>query len=146
MSGGPRLRLPSFLLCGPALLVSAGPLLAQDLSVTLGQGGIGERALQLVALLTALSVAPSLLVMVTSFTRIVVALSLLRSALGTQSAPPRVVVRAMKSRIDRFTGPSFQEGSPSACANPGLADAAIAVAPMPLRNIRRLIAGSSSSR
>ena len=109
MSGGPRLRLPSFLLCGPALLVSAGPLLAQDLSVTLGQGGIGERALQLVALLTALSVAPSLLVMVTSFTRIVVALSLLRSALGTQSAPPNMVITALALFLTVFVmSPVFE--------------------------------------
>ena len=97
------------MLCGPALLVSAGPLLAQDLSVTLGQGGIGERALQLVALLTALSVAPSLLVMVTSFTRIVVALSLLRSALGTQSAPPNMVITALALFLTVFVmSPVFE--------------------------------------
>ena len=93
----------------PALLVSAGPILAQDLSVTLGQGGIGERALQLVALLTALSVAPSLLVMITSFTRIVVALSLLRSALGTQSAPPNMVITALALFLTAFVmSPVFE--------------------------------------
>src|SRR5208337_3262830 len=42
--------------------------------------------------ITVLALAPSLLVMVTAFTRIVVVLSLLRSALGTQGAPPNTVL------------------------------------------------------
>ena len=54
---------------------------AQDISINLGggQGGVTERAIQLIALLTVLSIAPSILIMMTSFTRIVVVLSLLRS-------------------------------------------------------------------
>ena len=48
--------------------------------------------MQLTALITVLSLAPSLLVMVTAFARIVVVLSLLRSALGTQGAPPNTVL------------------------------------------------------
>ena len=52
---------------------------AQDISVNFGQGsGLTERVVQLIALLTVLSLAPSILVMMTSFTRIVVVLSLLR--------------------------------------------------------------------
>ena len=68
----------------------AGPALAQDISINLGQGngGVTERAIQLIALLTILSIAPSILIMMTSFTRIVVVLSLLRTALGTATAPP----------------------------------------------------------
>ena len=50
------------------------------------------RIVQLIALLTVLSLAPSILVVMTSFTRIIVVLSLLRSALGTQSAPPNTVL------------------------------------------------------
>ena len=59
--------------------------MAQDISINLGggNGGVTERAIQLIALLTVLSIAPSILVMMTSFTRIVVVLSLLRTALGT---------------------------------------------------------------
>jgi flagellar biosynthetic protein FliP len=65
------------------------PVWAQDISINFGQGGgLTERVLQLVALMTVLSLAPSILVMVTSFTRIVVVLSLLRTALGTATAPP----------------------------------------------------------
>jgi flagellar biosynthetic protein FliP len=47
---------------------------------------------QITALFTVLSLAPSLLVMVTAFTRIVVVLSLLRSALGAQGTPPNMVM------------------------------------------------------
>jgi flagellar biosynthetic protein FliP len=50
------------------------------------------RIVQLVLLLTVLSVAPSILMMVTSFTRIVVVLSLLRSAIGLQQSPPNAVL------------------------------------------------------
>lgn len=52
-----------------------------------GNGAASGRILQLVALFTVLSLAPGLLVMVTSFTRFAVALSFLRSGLGLQSTP-----------------------------------------------------------
>ena len=52
-----------------------------------GNGAASGRILQIVALLTVLSLAPGLLVMVTSFTRFAVALSFLRSGLGLQSTP-----------------------------------------------------------
>jgi len=48
--------------------------------------------LEIILLITIISLAPSLLVMITSFTRIVVVLSLLRSALGTQQMPPNQVL------------------------------------------------------
>src|SRR6202035_5131136 len=56
------------------LIVSAMPLAAQDISINLGQGaggtgGLNERIIQLIALMTVLSLAPSILVMMTSFTR-----------------------------------------------------------------------------
>lgn len=68
---------------------------AQSVSIDLGAGGgagATARIVQLTALITVLSLAPSALVMVTAFTRIVVVLSLLRSALGTQGAPPNTVL------------------------------------------------------
>ena len=53
------------------------PAAAQDISVNFGQGnGLTERVIQMIALLTVLSLAPSILVMMTSFTRIVVVRSL----------------------------------------------------------------------
>jgi flagellar biosynthetic protein FliP len=57
-----------------------------------GNGTAAGRIIQIVALLTVLSVAPGLLVMVTSFTRFAVALSFLRSGLGLQSAPSNLVM------------------------------------------------------
>ena len=68
---------------------------AQSLNIDLGgAGGAGAtgRLVQITALVTVLSLAPSLLVMVTAFTRIVIVLSLLRSALSTQSTPPNMVI------------------------------------------------------
>src|SRR3982751_1731100 len=52
-----------------------------------GDGAVSGRIIQLVVLLTVLSLAPGLLIMVTSFTRFVVAFSFLRSGLGLQSTP-----------------------------------------------------------
>ncbi len=49
-------------------------------------------ALQLLILLTVLSLAPAILILMTSFTRIVIVLSLLRQALGTQQLPPNQVL------------------------------------------------------
>ena len=60
---------------------------ALDQLLPAGNGAASGRILQLVALLTVLSLAPGLLVMMTSFTRFAVALSFLRSGLGLQSTP-----------------------------------------------------------
>ncbi|WP_308909751.1 flagellar type III secretion system pore protein FliP [Pseudokordiimonas caeni] len=66
---------------------------AQSLSIDLGQeGSLSGRVVQMILLITILSLAPSILVMTTSFTRMIVVLSLLRSALGTQSTPPNIVL------------------------------------------------------
>jgi len=83
---------------------------AQDISINFGQGsGITERVIQLVALLTVLSLAPSILVMMTSFTRIVVVLSLLRTALGTATAPPNTVIVSLALFLTAFVmGPALQ--------------------------------------
>jgi flagellar biosynthetic protein FliP len=63
----------------------------------------------MIALLTVLSLAPSILVMVTSFTRIVVVLSLLRTALGTATAPPNTVLVSLALFLTAFVmGPAFE--------------------------------------
>lgn len=49
-------------------------------------------AMQIIVLLTVLSLAPAILIMMTSFTRIIIVLSLLRQALGTQQLPPNQVL------------------------------------------------------
>jgi flagellar biosynthetic protein FliP len=104
-------RVP-FARAGLALLAIAagtGAAFGQDLTLTLPGVGVNERALQLVALITILSLAPSILIMVTSFTRIVVVLSLLRSALGTTTAPPNVVMVSLALFLTAFImAPTFQ--------------------------------------
>jgi flagellar biosynthetic protein FliP len=68
---------------------------AQSVSIdlgTAGQAGATSRLVQITALITILSLAPGLMVMVTAFTRIVIVLSLLRTAMGTQSVPPNTVL------------------------------------------------------
>lgn len=84
-----------------ALLPSAA--LAQGISIDFAEGtSVTERAIQIVALVTILSLAPSILVMVTSFTRIVVVLSLLRSAIGLQTAPPNSVMIGLALFLSAF--------------------------------------------
>jgi flagellar biosynthetic protein FliP len=93
------------------LALTAPPALAQDISINVGQGngGLTERVIQLVAFMTVLSLAPSILIMMTSFTRIVVVLSLLRTALGTATAPPNAVIVALALFLTGFVmGPALQ--------------------------------------
>lgn len=89
-----------FFMCCPILSSSAsgvsfGPIhLNQD---TLSP------ALQAFALLTVLSLAPSILIMLSSFTRIVVVLSMLRNALGLQQTPPNTVIISLSLFLTLFT-------------------------------------------
>jgi len=94
-----------------ASLVPATPALAQSLTLDLGETGqLTGRVIQFLALLTVLSLAPSILVMVTSFTRIVVVLSLLRSALGVQQTPPNTVMVSLALFLTFFImAPTLQE-------------------------------------
>ncbi len=108
----PRGRLGTLLRLLAASIVvvlAAAPAAAQDISVNFGGAtGVSERALQLVALITLLSIAPSIVVMVTSFTRIVVVLSLLRSAIGLQTAPPNMVMVSLAVFLTAFVmAPTF---------------------------------------
>src|SRR6187551_4075671 len=107
---GRRVRLTTIAagVAGVFLLTQAA--LAQDISVNFAQGGgLTERVVQLIALLTVLTLAPSILIMMTSFTRIVVVLSLLRTALGTATAPPNAVIVSLALFLTAFVmGPAFQ--------------------------------------
>ena len=64
-----------------------------ELSISSNAGSANlESTLQILLILTALALAPSMLVMVTSFTRVIVSLHFLRTALGTQTTPPNQVM------------------------------------------------------
>lgn len=88
----------------------ASPAHAQALTVDLGNGetGFAGRIVQLVMLLTVLSLAPSILIMMTSFVRIVVVLSLLRTAIGIQQSPPNPVIISLALFLTAFVmAPTF---------------------------------------
>jgi len=82
---------------------------AQALNIDLGDGtGLTDRVVQLVGLLTVLSLAPSIVMMTTSFVRIVVVLSLLRTALGLQQSPPNAVIVSLSLFLTAIVmGPTF---------------------------------------
>lgn len=71
--------------------------------------------LQILALMTVLSVAPAILILTTSFTRIAVVLSFLRTALGTQQLPPNQVILGLALFLTAFVmAPTWQEMNASA--------------------------------
>lgn len=81
-----------------AIMLWSDSALAQNISIDFGNEGDGTvtgRIVQMVALLTVLSLAPSILIMMTCFTRIVVALSFLRTAIGIQQTPPNTVLLSL---------------------------------------------------
>ncbi len=83
---------------------------AQAVNVDLGTGaGLTERVVQLMGLLTVLSLAPSIVIMTTSFVRIVVVLGLLRTALGLQQSPPNAVLISLALFLTAIVmGPTFE--------------------------------------
>jgi len=91
-------------------IILPGVAFGQDISIDFGDDAtLTERAVQLIGLITLLSLAPSILVMVTSFTRIVVVLSLLRTAIGMQTAPPNSVMVSLALFLTLFVmGPTLQ--------------------------------------
>jgi flagellar biosynthesis protein FliP len=82
-----------------------------DASISLDLPGVTEKAsnsVVIILLLTVLSVAPSLLVLCTSFTRIVIVLSLTRNALGLPTAPPQQVIVGLSVFLTLFVmGPTL---------------------------------------
>jgi len=94
-----------------ALLLAGPALAAPAISVDFGEGtGLTERVLQMIALLTVLSLAPSILIMTTSFVRIIVVLSLLRTAIGLQQSPPNTVMISLALFMTAFImAPVFTE-------------------------------------
>jgi flagellar biosynthesis protein FliP len=93
-----------FLMFLPVFIIYTGQAIAQTVNIDMGGAGgsATRRMFQLIALLTVLSLAPSILMMVTSFTRIIVVLSLLRSALGIQQTPPNPVLISLALFLTLF--------------------------------------------
>ncbi|MBA44802.1 MAG: flagellar biosynthetic protein FliP [Magnetococcales bacterium] len=97
------------------LLVGADMAFAQDstnlLNINVDDDILSSRRLfQLFMLVTVLSLAPSIVMMVTSFTRIVIVLSFLRTAMGLQNTPPNPVLIALAMFLTMFVmAPTFEK-------------------------------------
>jgi len=91
-------------------LLYSGDAIAQAVSLDFGQeGSMTGRVVQMLLLLTILSIAPAILIVMTSFTRIIVVLSLLRNAMGTQQTPPNMVLASLALFLTGFImAPTFQ--------------------------------------
>jgi flagellar biosynthesis protein FliP len=93
---------------GPSAPV--GPRDPRDPSVTVSVPGQQSQVLQIILLVTVLGIAPALLLLCTSFTKIVVVLSLTRSALGTPSIPPNQVLIGLALFLSLFImGPTVDQ-------------------------------------
>jgi flagellar biosynthesis protein FliP len=95
------LGLPMMLLAFPMFAMAQG-IPAFTSTPASGGGQTYSLSLQTLLLLTALSFLPAVLLMMTSFTRIIIVLSLLRQALGTQSAPPNQVLIGLSLFLTLF--------------------------------------------
>ena len=99
-------RAKSLVLIGGVVMATAlaSPVAAQSISIDLAgeDGSYTARILQLFLLVTVLSVAPGILVMATSFIRLIVVFSLLRSALGLQQSPPNSVLISLALFLTAF--------------------------------------------
>lgn len=104
-----RTRIILSVLAAAVFIPSAA--FAQTLTLDLADGGgFTSRIVQLVLLMTVLSLAPSILIMMTSFIRIVVVLSLLRTAIGAQQSPPNPVIMSLALFLTAFVmAPTFTE-------------------------------------
>ncbi len=100
-----KYTLPAFLIFAPLTFA-----MAQNLSINVdGQEAASGTIFRMIMLITVLSLAPSILMMVTSFTRIIVVLSLLRSAIGIQQTPPNVVLVSLAMFLTFFImQPTFE--------------------------------------
>ncbi|MFT5741976.1 MAG: flagellar biosynthetic protein FliP [Paracoccaceae bacterium] len=101
------MRKPVALTVGVAIVVSlaflAAPVAAQDVAISIGgEGSLTSRSIQLIALITILSIAPGLAIMVTCFPFIVTVLSILRQAIGLQQAPPNMLIVSLALFLTYF--------------------------------------------
>ena len=91
----------------PALLavgfiLYAGAASAQELSLDMGGGSVTATSLQLIALITLLSLAPGIAMMVTCFPFVVTVLAILRQAIGLQQSPPNMLIVSLALFLTYF--------------------------------------------
>lgn len=105
-----RAAVISVLAAFACAVMPAAAMAQSAVNINLGSGaGLTDRVVQLVALMTVLSLAPSIVIMTTSFVRIVVVLGLLRTAIGVQSSPPNPVIISLALFLTAIVmGPTFE--------------------------------------
>ncbi|WP_419255804.1 flagellar type III secretion system pore protein FliP [Caulobacter sp. ErkDOM-YI] len=105
-----RAAIISVLVALGTTILPAAAFASSAINVNLGTGaGLSERVVQMVGLLTVLSLAPSIVIMTTSFVRIVVVLGLLRTAIGVQQSPPNPVIISLALFLTAIVmGPTFE--------------------------------------
>lgn len=92
-----RLCLLALLICLPGLAA------AQDIQISLGDDtSLSARTIQLIALITVLSLAPGLAIMITCFPFLVTVLSILRQAIGLQQSPPNMLIVSLALFLTYF--------------------------------------------
>ena len=88
---------------GAVAFLYAGPVLAQDVSITLGDdGSLATRSIQLFVLVTLLSIVPGLAIMITCFPFMVTVLSILRQGIGLQQSPPNMLIISLALFLTYF--------------------------------------------
>lgn len=86
-----------------ALLLTPALASAQELSLSLGEGGsISARTIQLILLITVLSLAPGLAIMITCFPFLVTVLAILRQGIGLQQSPPNMLIVSLALFLTYF--------------------------------------------
>ncbi len=94
-----------------SLTMIAMPAVAQEISISLGDSSsISARSIQLLLLITVLSIVPGLAIMLTCFPFIVTVLSILRQAIGLQQSPPNMLIISLAMFLTYFVmEPVFTE-------------------------------------
>ena len=91
------------ILSAPVVAALVQPALAQEVSLSLGDtGSLTARSIQLILLITVLSLAPGIVIMVTCFPFLVTVLSILRQALGLQQSPPNMLIVSLALFLTYF--------------------------------------------
>lgn len=110
--------ITAFLVFAFASQAGAAPVTVPNVNIQVGQSDNPEEVvgtLQILILLTVLTLVPAFLVMMTSFTRIIVVLSFLRNAIGSQQTPPNQVLIGLALFLTFFTMfPVFQQAKTQA--------------------------------
>lgn len=88
------------------VLLASEAAIAQEINIDFGgaenSGSVSGRIIQMLVILTVISLAPSILIMMTSFTRIIIVLSFLRTAIGIQQTPPNTVMISLAMFLTLF--------------------------------------------